>query len=78
MDIRQVVIMTRVALLDENMWTELFRLNADNLLPELECLIKNLGEYRDALAAKDFDRVKVLLKDGKEKKISADRKDLDE
>lgn len=70
--------MTRVALLDENMWTELFRLNADNLLPELECLIKNLGEYRDALAAKDFDRVKVLLKDGKEKKISADRKDLDE
>ena len=70
--------MTRVALLDENMWTELFKINSDNLLPEVETLIKNLEEYRDALKADDFDKVRQLLKEGKEQKIRADRKDLNE
>ncbi len=63
--------MTRVARLDENMWTELFMDNSDYLTEELEILIGNLNDYLDALKAKDAERIRALLKDGKEKKASA-------
>lgn len=63
--------MTRVARLDEDMWTELFMDNCDYLTGELEILIGNLSDYLDALKAKDAEKLRALLKDGKEKKASA-------
>ena len=63
--------MTRVARLDEDMWTELFLDDTDYLTKELDILIENLSEYADALNAKDADRLRALLKDGKEKKATA-------
>ena len=41
--------MTRVAHLDEAMWTELFLDDADYLTEQLEVLIAHLNEYHDAL-----------------------------
>ena len=63
--------MTRVARLDEDMWTELFLADADYLTRELDILVQNLTEYLDALKAKDADRLRTLLKDGREKKATA-------
>ncbi len=63
--------MTRVARLDEEMWTELFFDNADFLTGQLEVLIGNLSEYLDALKASDAGRLRSLLRDGREKKASA-------
>ena len=63
--------MTRVAHLDEAMWTELFLDNADYLTEQLEILIDHLNEYRDALAARDAEELCSLLKDGREKKATA-------
>lgn len=63
--------MTRVARLDEDMWTELCLDDADYLTKELEILIHNLTEYSDALKAKDADRLRALFKDGREKKATA-------
>lgn len=63
--------MTRVARLDENMWTELFMDNRDYLTEELEILIENLNDYLDALKAGDAEKLRALLKDGCEKKASA-------
>ena len=63
--------MTRVARLDEDMWTELFLDDADYLTKELDILIENLSEYADALKAKDAARLRALLKDGREKKATA-------
>ena len=63
--------MTRVARLDEDMWTELFLNDADYLTQELDILITHLAEYADALRAKDADTLRALLKDGREKKASA-------
>jgi prephenate dehydrogenase len=60
--------MTRVALLNEEMWTELFLLNGDNLIFEINNLIWKLGEYRDALRDGDAGRLCALLKDGRETK----------
>ena len=58
--------MTRVAKLNEDMWTELFFDNRDALLPEINGLIDRLVAYRDALAAGDHQAMKQLLREGRE------------
>ena len=63
--------MTRVARLDERMWTELFLADADYLAEELDILIQNLSTYAAALKARDAVQLEQLLKDGREKKASA-------
>lgn len=63
--------MTRVAYLDEDMWTELFMYNTDHLTKELDILIDNLVKYRDALENSDKDMLHALLKEGRECKIEA-------
>ncbi len=63
--------MTRVAFLDEDMWTELFLADADYLVDELKILINHLNEYKDALENSDSEALCKLLKDGKECKIKA-------
>ena len=64
--------LTRVARLNETMWTELFLDNADHLGFELDCLIHSLQEYRDAIAAGDAETLCRLLKEGRERKESID------
>ena len=57
--------MTRVAWLNENMWTELFTENSDNLIKELDFIISSLGEYKSALENNDSDTLCKLLRDGR-------------
>ena len=64
--------MTRVAWLNENMWTELFLENREPLLFELNSIINSLSEYRDAIEKCDADRLRGLLKDGREAKERVD------
>ena len=63
--------MTRVARLDEDMWTELFLDDADYLTSELEVLVGHLTEDLDALKARDSARLRALLKEGRELKATA-------
>ena len=63
--------MTRVARLDEDLWTELFLDDADYLTSELEVLVGHLTEYLDALKARDSARLRALLKEGRELKATA-------
>ncbi len=63
--------MTRVARLDEDMWTELFLDDEDFLTKELDELIGHLADYRDALRDKDARRLHDLLKEGREMKATA-------
>ena len=64
--------LTRVAYLNENMWTELFMENKDNLVFELDFIIKELQKYSDAIKNDDAQTLRQLLKDGKEMKLKAD------
>ncbi len=57
--------MTRVARLDENMWTELFLDNDDFLSEQLDLLIENLQQYQDALKRKDAEKLCSLLREGR-------------
>ena len=63
--------MTRVARLDEDMWTELCMADADYLTHELDILIENLTAYADALKHSDNVKLRALLKEGRELKASA-------
>ncbi len=65
--------LTRVAYLNEEMWTELFMDNRKYLKDEIDHIIKELKKYSDALAAGDADTMKALLKDGKVRKESIDK-----
>lgn len=58
--------MTRVAYLNEGMWTELFFDNREALLPEVEGLVERLAAYRDALRDGDRDGMMTLLREGRE------------
>jgi len=57
--------LTRVAKLNEDMWTDLFMLNEKPLLYELNTIISHLTEYRDAISKKDYTTLKSLLKQGR-------------
>lgn len=64
--------MTRVARLNEVMWTELFLENNDLLLPAVDDLIFRLNQYRDALAAADPDKLTPVLREGRIAKEALD------
>lgn len=63
--------MTRVARLDENMWTELMLADADYLAKELGILMENISAYKAALEHRDEEGLRQLLKEGREAKATA-------
>lgn len=64
--------MTRVAKLNETMWTELFLDNKDFLAEEVDGLIERLQAYSCAIKAGDAEELKRLLKEGKERRLAVD------
>lgn len=60
--------LTRVAKLNEEMWTELFMLNKKPLIEETDTIIKHLTQYRDAMENGDCDALRTLLREGRELK----------
>lgn len=64
--------MTRVAWLNEKMWTELFLENADFLAGEVEDLAARLMTYADAIRAGDAHRLEDLLREGRLRKEEVD------
>lgn len=57
--------MTRVAGVDENVWTQLYFMNAKNLSAEITGLIDNLTVYRDALDNGDKEALSAALREGR-------------
>ncbi len=57
--------MTRVAKLNEEMWADLFLANAGPLVCEIDEIMGHLGQYRDAIASSDRDRLVELLRNGR-------------
>lgn len=57
--------MTRIAGVDEKVWTPLYACNRNNIIKELDGLIANLSQYRDALVEQDDQKLSELLKEGR-------------
>ena len=64
--------LTRVARLNAPMWTELFLDNADNLSREVGTIIENLQAYKDAIDARDAEKLQTLLAEGDRLKREAE------
>lgn len=60
--------MTRVAKLNEKMWTSLFLLNRKALKFELDMLIAHLKQFRSAIKYEDDEELAKLLADGRKRK----------
>ena len=60
--------MTRIATMNEKMWTDLFMQNRDNLIFELDTLIDNLNKYSHALRFGDSEELLELIADGRKLK----------
>ena len=64
--------MTRVAWLNPDMWAELFLENRDNLINEIDCFMRSMQQYRDALAAGSRQELVQLLDEGRKRKAEVD------
>ncbi len=58
--------LTRVAKLNEDMWTTLFMMNRSALLKEIDEIILHLNEYKTALESENDEELHALLKQGRE------------
>ena len=56
---------SRVASVDENLWSQLFLANRDNLLYEIDILIRNLQDYKEAVVREDANRLSGIIKTGR-------------
>lgn len=54
--------LTRIARINENMWTELFLENRDELLTQMNLFLEKFAQLRDALAAGDADTMKEMMR----------------
>ncbi len=66
--------LTRVARLNEFMWTELFMANSDYLVKEVDFIIESLAQYSAALKNKDSASMLALLREGRECKEREEHK----
>ncbi len=60
--------LTRVAKLNEDMWTSLFMMNREPLIAEIGHIIRCLEDYRDSLENEDCALLHKLLREGRELK----------
>lgn len=60
--------MTRIACLNEKVWKELFVLNKDALVPEIDRLVKHMLELRHAIVSEDEVQLETYLRAGREAK----------
>ncbi len=56
---------SRVATVDEHLWTELFLKNKDMLLPEIDGLIEHLTVYRNAIENGNAEILSETIKEGR-------------
>ena len=54
--------LTRIARINEDMWSELFLLNKDDLLEQMDTFAREFGELRDLLAADDVEGLKAKMR----------------
>ena len=54
--------LTRIARINEGMWSELFLLNRDELLSQMDLFSEKFGELRDAVARGDTEKMKEMMR----------------
>ncbi len=63
--------MTRISAADENLWAELYKLDSDNLIRDIDNLMENLLAIRSVLLYGPEESIKNALRENKEKARAA-------
>ncbi len=66
--------LTRIAKINDAMWSELFLLNREELLSQMDLFISKFTELRDALDAKDTDKMREMMRISTERRKKFDKK----
>ena len=66
--------LTRIAKINENMWTELFLWNREELLSQMDLFIAHFAKLRDALAQGDEETMKSMMRLSTERRRYFDKK----
>ena len=66
--------LTRIARINETMWSELFMLNRDELLSQMDLFAGKFGDLREALAAGDIEKMKEMMRISTERRGYFDKK----
>lgn len=53
--------LTRIANINENMWTELFLMNKEALLKEIDSFIANISKLRNFINNEDIEKIKSMM-----------------
>ena len=54
--------LTRIAKINENMWSELFIINKQSLLDEMNLFVKQFEKFKKALETEDVDTMKEMMR----------------
>lgn len=54
--------LTRIAKINENMWSELFQWNKDELLKQMDLFLNHFASLRDALKNDDTETIKAMMR----------------
>lgn len=65
--------LTRIAKINENMWSELFLLNKEALLAEMDAFAKEFSDFRALLAAEDAEGMKAKMRASTERRLKFDK-----
>lgn len=65
--------LTRIARINDEMWSELFQLNQDELLAQLDLFIGQMGTIRDAVAEGDTEKLRELMRLSTERRALFDK-----
>jgi len=66
--------LTRIARINENMWSELFILNKPSLIKEMDQFIEEISELRNMIAEEDVDGMKSKMINSTSRRALFDRK----
>ena len=67
--------LTRIARINDDMWSELFLLNKEPLLREMDKFRRSLGELYDKLEANDREGLREMMRVSTERRARFDRKE---
>ena len=65
--------LTRIARINDEMWSELFLLNRDELLSQLDLFIGQMGTIRDAVSDGDTEKLRALMRLSTERRALFDK-----
>ena len=66
--------LTRIAKINESMWSELFMLNQDILLQQMDAFIEEISSFRSLLASGDAEGMREKMRCSTERRMQFDRK----